>query len=266
MRLKKFEDARYMQYLAALTASLSITICGTLIAWPSPSLTILTSDDSPIGRPITDEEGSWIVSLVNFSPIFITPLVAFTMEKYGRKFALLLSGVPMFIGWLLIIWGDSVWFLYASRFLAGTGVSFCNIVSSVYIGEIAEKDIRGKLGTSFSLLKLIGYLLVFSVGPFVSYKMLAVVCASVPLIFFASFYRMPESPYYLMKRGRKEEARSSLIELSCKKANKDAIDKKMLEIQETVDYDVTNKSSVWDLFKRQHRKSLLLMFGNVDES
>lgn len=41
------------------------------------------------------------------------------MEYFGSKTALLASGVPILIGWILIIAANSVGWLYVSRIFAG---------------------------------------------------------------------------------------------------------------------------------------------------
>lgn len=191
----------------------------------------------------------------------MVPPVAYVMDKYGRKVSLLLSALPLFLGWILIIFAKSVWYLYVARCLAGFGTAFCNIVTSVYIGEIADKDIRGKLGTAYTLLKLVAYLMVYGCGPFVSYTVLGVVCALVPVVFFATFIFMPETPYYLIKAGRPEEARANLMKLNGSDISVGEFDGKLMEIKRTVELDMSNKTSVWELFGARYRKSLLVMLG-----
>lgn len=53
-KMGKLKNSRYMQYVASISAALCVSICGTYTSWTSPALTILSSDESPIGRPITD--------------------------------------------------------------------------------------------------------------------------------------------------------------------------------------------------------------------
>lgn len=183
------------------------------------------------------------------------------MDKFGRKRSLLCSSIPLFLGWILILFAKEVWHIYLARCLGGLGTAFGNIAVSVYIGEIADKEIRGKLCTTYSLLKLIGYLFVYGAGPFVSYTTLIVICSILPLVFFAIFSLMPETPYYLIKVGRLDEAKKNLLKLQSVNTTKDALEKQFLQIQECVDYDMRNKSSIFDLFKENYRRSLFIMLG-----
>lgn len=132
----------------------------------------------------------------------------------------------------------------------------------IYIGEIADKDIRGKLGTAFNILKLSGSLFVLSVGPFISYRALTLSCSVAPLIFAGSFYFMPESPYFLVKSQKPEKAKRNLSTLNRKNITEKELCDKLDEITATVECDMQNKSSIKEfLIKPEYRRSLLILFG-----
>lgn len=134
----------------------------------------------------------------------------------------------------------------------------------MYAGEIAEKDIRGKLGTAFNLLKLTGSLFVLTIGPFVSYTVLAISCSILPVIFLTLFYFMPESPYYLIKIGQRDAARQSLITLSKDNRSKEDIEEQLREIEKTVEYTNQYKSTLWELLsKKEYRKSVIVIIGTI---
>lgn len=59
------------------------------------------------------------------------------------------------------------------RFLTGLPTGGYCILVPMYTAEIAEKDIRGSLGTYLQLQITIGILLIYIVGSFVSTKYLA---------------------------------------------------------------------------------------------
>lgn len=80
----------------------------------------------------------------------------------------------------------------------------------MYTAEIAQSEIRGTLGSYFQLMMVIGILFVYSVGMKVNVFVLSVICACIPLIFGAVFVFMPETPLYLISKGKKEDAIRSL--------------------------------------------------------
>lgn len=83
------------------------------------------------------------------------------------------------------------------------------VIVPVYIGEIAQSEIRGTLGTMFQLLVTIGILFVYTVGAFVDVFLLTLICLIIPIIFAAVFVWMPESPTYLVNQGKLEDAAKS---------------------------------------------------------
>lgn len=49
-----------------------------------------------------------------------------------------------------------------------------------------------------------------------SYLAFAILCGIIPVVFVACFFMMPESPYHLLKIGKREEAIKALAWLRCK--------------------------------------------------
>lgn len=135
--------------------------------------------------------------------------------------------------------------------------------AAMYIGEIADKDIRGRLGTGFNLMRLLGSIFVLSVGPFVSFRALAAICSVVPVIFFVCFYFTPESPYYLVKKGKINDAIKVLGILSPQNCSKEEVHIKLKSIQESVDKDMQNSTSYFSLFHKDVRMSLVVMLGKI---
>lgn len=137
---------------------------------------------------------------------------------------------------------------------------------SIYIAEIADKDIRGKLGTAYNLMKLFGAVIVYCAGPYVSYEVLGIICAVFPVLFFVTFVFMPESPYYLIKVGKKAEAKKCLARLQSKCATESEIDKMILDIENTVELDLQNKTSMVAIFNKEFRKPFLIMIGKKQKN
>lgn len=99
--------------------------------------------------------------------------------------------IPFTIGWALTIWAKNFAMLIVSRvFIGVAGGAFC-VAAPMYIGEIAQKEIRGTLGSYFQLMLTIGILFVYAVGAGVSVLWLSVICGIIPLIFGVVFFLMP---------------------------------------------------------------------------
>lgn len=77
------------------------------------------------------------------------------------------------------------------------------------MAEISHPNIRGRLNYMNIIMLEIGYVIVVLLKFHISYKTLTGILAAVPLIFFGSFYWMPESPYHFLRQGNKERAWNS---------------------------------------------------------
>lgn len=73
-----------------------------------------------------------------------------------------------------------------------------------------QMELRGMLGSLMQFFLCLGFLLSYIIGPYTSYLTLILVSAGVPVLCILTFTWVPESPYYLLSKDRKEEALSSL--------------------------------------------------------
>ncbi|XP_063986727.1 facilitated trehalose transporter Tret1-like [Diachasmimorpha longicaudata] len=259
----KKDTKQWPQYLAAITGTISLAITGSHIGWTSPSLPYLKSNASSI--PLSSDDASWIASFYLLGTIPGSLIAALIVDRYGRKASLLLSGLPLLTGWILIIVARKPYILYASRFISGVGQGVVYVVCPMYIGEIADKNIRGTLGSFIKLMVTFGELYAHAIGPFVRYEYLAYSCAVIPLLFFVTFAFMPESPYYLMMKNDRAGAARNLQQLkqySDSPENNEALEENLDQIAKTVIRDMTNRGHLWDLFDTKgNRRAVIISFG-----
>lgn len=186
------------------------------MGWTSPTETLIVDDKKnaswigEYGFHVPEEEWSWAGSIVTLGAAFVCLFIGTVISLIGRKLTMLLLVIPFTIGWALVIWASNIIMLYVGRLLLGiAGGAFC-ITAPMYTAEIAQSDIRGTLGSYFQLMMVTGILFVYAVGMKVNVFVLSVISACIPLIFGAIFVFMPETPLYLISKGKKEEAIRSL--------------------------------------------------------
>lgn len=84
-----------------------------------------------------------------------------------------------------------------------------NLCFQVYCGEIAEKSIRGTLGSFFQLFVVTGILLVYILGWIASPMIASLICGIIPIIFGVCVFFCPESPTYLVSCKNASEVAQS---------------------------------------------------------
>lgn len=190
-------------YFAATGGALA---AGTVFGWSSPAET----KRSEYGFPISEDEWSWVGSSVTLGAAAVCLIIGSIINIIGRKSTMLLLIIPFTVGWSLVIFATDVTMLYVGRVLLGVAGGAFFVTAPMYIGEIAQKDIRGKLGTFFQLMVTVGILFVYSVGYGLSVRTYSIVCATLPIIFGAVFVFMPETPLYWVSKSNTDNAIKSL--------------------------------------------------------
>ncbi|XP_071445142.1 facilitated trehalose transporter Tret1 isoform X2 [Hetaerina americana] len=196
------------QYAAALTATLGAFALGTALAWSSPAIPKLEKGEA--GFEVTSAQSSWVGSLMTLGAAAIALPIGYCMDQIGRKLTMILLAVPFVMGWVLIVWAINVDMLYAGRFFCGMSGGAFAVVAPVYIGETAQKEIRGSLGTYFQLMICAGILFAYVVGSYLTVFWFSIVCGIIPIVFAAGILVIPESPAYYLSKGKVEEAKKSL--------------------------------------------------------
>jgi sugar porter (SP) family MFS transporter len=146
-------------------------------------------------------------------------VAAFTSDRFGRK-RVLLGAAALFtissIGAALP--RDLVEFAIA-RLLGGVAIGIASTLSPLYIAEISPAQKRGLLVSLNQLAIVSGILLSYSVnylltgaGPSNWRWMFA--CAAIPSVgFLLTLLFIPESPRWLMQKGREQEAEHFLMQV-----------------------------------------------------
>lgn len=147
-------------------------------------------------------------------------------DRFGRRRALLLSALFFTVSAIWSAIPNSLTEFNIARVIGGVGVGMASMLSPLYIAEIAPAGIRGRL-ISFNQFAIVsGILLVY----FVNYWIAGLGdqawntstgwrwmfgSETVPaLLFMLSLAAIPESPRWLIKQGKVDEATATLTRLS----------------------------------------------------
>ncbi|KAF5288125.1 hypothetical protein FQA39_LY15512 [Lamprigera yunnana] len=257
---KQNQGKRAPQIIAALIASLTAFSVGTTIAWTSQiSEKLVEGTDYPFF--VTDDELGWIGSLMPLGASLLSLFTGSLCDLIGRKSTGLILVLPAVMGWSLIIWSKSIVTLYVGRFISGMASGGFCVFTSLYNHEVAQKEVRGTLGSFLQMMISSGILFAVVVAKFLPIKSYTIVCCSIPLIYACLFIWMPETPFYYLKKDKIAEARRVLLKL--RGSNYD-IDKEIAEIQTCIQENTYHggvRVIVECLKKRQSQIACIIGFG-----
>lgn len=230
---------------------------GAADSWPSPAIPHLESENSQI--PVTMNQGAWIVSIFNFGGVFGFILCPILVDRLGRKRTLLFFAMPQIISWILIILAKHVYILYIARFISGIGCWACFNITTIYLGEVANKNIRGTLINITSASFNFGAVICVTCGAFLHYNYMNLILLIIPLIFIFTFTLIPESPYFYIKKKEYQKAAECLVKLHGTN-NVQYLEMEIERINRVlIDVENCKKHVFRDLFTK-HRRAFLIVF------
>lgn len=133
-------------------------------------------------------------------------------DVLGRRKTLLLASLLFFVSALGSALSDHLNVFIVFRFFGGVAVGTASILSPMYISEISPAEKRGSFVSLNQLAIVIGILVAFFSNYLLSsfgennWRWMLGVMGVPALLFFATLLFIPESPRWLVQKGKKEEA------------------------------------------------------------
>uniref|UniRef100_A0A7N0U4Y1 Major facilitator superfamily (MFS) profile domain-containing protein n=1 Tax=Kalanchoe fedtschenkoi TaxID=63787 RepID=A0A7N0U4Y1_KALFE len=161
-----------------------------------------------------------IVAMSLIGATVITTCSGAVSDWLGRRPMLIISSVLYFISGLVMLWSPNVYVLLLARLLDGFGIGLAVTLVPVYISETAPPEIRGLLNTLPQFMgsggMFLSYCMVFGMSLMKSPSwrlMLGVLFIPSLLYFVLMIVFLPESPRWLVSKGRMIEAKKVLQKL-----------------------------------------------------
>jgi sugar porter (SP) family MFS transporter len=180
-------------------------------------------------------------------------------DRYGRVFCLRVLGILYVLSAIGCALAWSWPALIVFRVIGGIAIGGSSVIGPMYIAEIAPAAKRGRLVGFFQFNVVFGILCAYLSNFLVAQAGLGGdewrwkfgVAALPAAAFFVALFGIPQSPRWLVKAGRPEEAREVLFRIG----EKD-VDRELREIKETIGAERGQKST--PLFQRRFRKPVIL--------
>lgn len=137
-------------------------------------------------------------------------------DKFGRKAMYVIDLLAFVVFAALTAFSQDVWQLIVFRFLLGVGIGADYPISATLVSEFASNKRRGMHSTSLGAMWFVGAVAAYVIGLAVAplgdwaWRALLLTGSVFALVVFILRAKLPESPRWLLSKGRTEQARAVL--------------------------------------------------------
>ncbi|KAB5589620.1 Sugar transporter STL1 [Ceratobasidium theobromae] len=201
-----------------------------------------------------------LISASQYLPAIVVPLfAAWTNDKFGRKFILWIGGVLVIIGAVVQATAKGDGQFIASRVIVGSGSGLQASAAPILVAELTHPRTRGRATSLYMTTYYIGSILAawicFGMLDHSSPWIWRIPCGLqgvFPVVQLIALPWMPESPRWLVSKGRDDEALETLARYHANgDANDELVRNELAEIQNTLaaESHVRAKSSWFDMVR-----------------
>lgn len=141
-------------------------------------------------------------------------------DRYGRKYLLIVCAILFAVSGIGAALANQLWLFIFFRLIGGLGVGAAAMVSPMYIAEMAPAAWRGRLVAFYQLAIVVGILLayfsnyLFDGAGADNWRWMFASQALPSLAFLLLLLAVPETPRWLMRKGRRADAAAILEKTS----------------------------------------------------
>nr|WP_294552248.1 sugar porter family MFS transporter [uncultured Rhodopila sp.] len=181
-------------------------------------------------------------------------------DRFGRRNAILFSGVLFTLGAAVQAFAPVTAVLVCGRLIVGAAVGVIAVAAPLYGAELAPRTLRGRIVSGYQFAITIGIFLAYLVNDWLSstgsWRVMLGSSAVPGVLLLLVAVAAPESPRWLMKMGRRPQAKVQMQKIRPKVDAEDTlnmIDKALREETE---------SAAWsEVFHREWRRPLMIGIG-----
>ena len=211
-----------------------LVIIAALVYWAEGFAAKAIPTDASSLQDTADVIKGFLISSALIGCVIGGASAGFISKSLGRKNGLLMAAVAFFVS-AIGAWKPEAFNVFGTedafsfvifRIIGGIGVGIASMISPMYIAEIAPANVRGKLVSFNQFAIIFGMLLIYFVNYFIAQQgneqwllnegwrwmfFSGVIPAG---IFFILLFFVPETPRYLVMKGKDEKALKVLKKIS----------------------------------------------------
>lgn len=205
----------------------------------------------------------WAASSAIWGCVFGAMVAGTASDRFGRKKVLLVTAILFMISAIGSAVPEDLTQFILARFIGGLGVGAASMLSPLYISEVAPAKNRGTLVSMYQLAIVIGINLIYFINLRIAsggdeawniewgwrYMLGSEVIPAA--LFFLLLFFVPESPRWLVKKGRTKEALKILDTVNGERRGKEVLE----EIKGALSHE---RGTIGELFRPGLRKAMIV--------
>lgn len=217
-----------------------------------------------------------MVSIFNIGCAIGGVTIGRTGDMYGRKKGLMITMVVYIVGIIIQIASVKSWVQYfIGRIISGLGVGAVSVLAPMFISETSPKAIRGTLVSMYQLMITLGIFLGYcsTYGTYHGYddsrqwRIPLGLSFAWALLMILGMVFTPESPRFLIEKGRIEQAKTSLAKINKVDIESDFIKNEMEILVSAIELEQNAGNASWgELFTGKPKIFYRLVVGVVLQS
>lgn len=184
--------SRKKQILGSAVVTWLNFIVGYSTGYVSPAISSMNGSGSKFR--VSENEISWIGSLMPLFALVGSSLGGFTLDRYGRKWTIILGGIPFLPSFALTYVANKVWMVMVGRGLSGLAIGITTVSVPVYLGELTGPKVRGFYGLLPTTSGNLGILVATLLGLQYDWRTMAFLGVIFTVPFFFIIYFLEETP------------------------------------------------------------------------
>jgi SP family arabinose:H+ symporter-like MFS transporter len=204
--MNKNINLRYVLFLAS-----AATLGGLLFGF---DVAIITGAGPFIAKQfrLGDLGLGWAYSSLIFGCVIGSLAAGKLSDRFGRRRLLILVALLFALSSVAVACAGNIAFFIAARFLGGIAVGSVSLLSPLYVAEIAPATVRGRMGTLYQMLIVVGIIVSYAINYLLrnaganNWRWMFLTGVVPSTLFLVLMILAPETPRFLVTTGKSPEA------------------------------------------------------------
>ncbi|KAK0230186.1 general substrate transporter [Armillaria fumosa] len=192
-------------------------------------------------------------AIYSLGAIVVLPLVPYVTDHLGRRWAIVFGSILMIIGAALQTASQNFAMFVCSRLILGFGIPFAIVAASSLIGELSHPKERAVLGSLFNSCWFIGSIVAagitlgtFNMDSNWGWRIPSLVQVVPSLLQITFIFFIPDSPRWLISKGRGEEAYAILVKYHAEgDVDSEFVKAEYAQIEKTLELEKETAKTSW---------------------